>query len=80
MTEVGDMIKRCDLNRLNQFGAFLSMRIRQCKEDETALKPVSLLADMDEVLICGAFPKEDEEWIFKNGIKLRVGISLSLYY
>ena len=73
------MIKRCGLNSLNQFGAFLSMRIRQCKEDETALKPVSLLTGLDEVLICGAFPREDEEWIFKNGIKLRVSIPLPHY-
>lgn len=73
MTEVDDMVKRCGLNRANQFAAFLSGRIKQCKDKQVlGGKAASILAGLGEVLVCGALPKEDEDWALANGVKLRV--------
>lgn len=66
-----DMICRCGLNRLNQFAAFLANHLRRSRGDKDLL---SELVGLDEVLYSGLpLPRDEEEWAYKNGIKLRVG-------
>lgn len=64
------MITRCGLNRLNAFGSWLAMHLRNSRQDA---KLLSLLVNLDDVLYSGlALPQDEEKWAFKNGIKLRV--------
>ncbi len=64
------MIHRCGLNRLNQFAAFLANHLRKSRTDKNLL---SKLVELDEVLYSGLpLPRDEEEWAYKNGIKLRV--------
>ena len=66
------MIRRCGLNRLNQFASFLSGHFRNARQDP---KLLSMLQSLDDVLFCGLpLSQEDEQWAFKNGIKLRVSL------
>ena len=68
--ELMDMIERCDLNRLNQFAAFLSNHLQNSRHDN---KLLAKLQRLDEVLYSGLqLPRDDEEWAMKNGIKLKV--------
>ena len=64
------MIRRCGLNRLNQFGSFLSGHFRNARQDA---KLLSMLLSLDDVLYSGlALSQEEEQWALKSGIKLRV--------
>jgi len=64
------MMLRCDLNRLNQFGSFLGKHLQNSRQHP---KLLSFLASLDEVVYTGVpLSDEDEQWAFKNGIKLRV--------
>jgi hypothetical protein len=68
--ELIDMIHRCGLNRLNAFGSWLGMHLKNSREDA---KLLSLLVGLDDVLYSGlAIPKEEEQWAIKNGIRVRV--------
>ncbi|KAK0465197.1 uncharacterized protein EV420DRAFT_1262611 [Desarmillaria tabescens] len=67
--ELVDMIHRCHLNRLQQFGAFSAMNLRASRHDT---KLLSLLAGLDEVLYTGMpLPREEEEWAYHNGLPIR---------
>lgn len=67
-TELLDMIVRCSLNRMNVFPAFFATHIRNARQDP---KLLAHLITLDEILYSGqAMPQEDEEWAYKNGIKL----------
>lgn len=68
--ELIDMIHRCGLNRLNAFGSWLGMHLKNARQDS---KLLSLLTNLDDVLYSGlAIPREEEQWAIKNGIRLRV--------
>ncbi|KAF7347743.1 Acetyl-CoA synthetase-like protein [Mycena venus] len=67
--ELVAMVHRCGLNRLNQFAAFLCNHLRASRQDP---KLLSLLTSLDEVLYSGMpLAREEEEWAYRNGIKLR---------
>lgn len=77
-TELVDMIHRCGLNRLNQFATFLAIHLRASRTDS---KLLSLLGNLDEILYSGLpLPREDEEWAYQNGLKLRVSPTLICSY
>ena len=66
------MIRRCGLNRLNQFGSFLSGHFRNARQDA---KLLSMLLSLDDVLYCGLpLSQEDEQWALNSGMKLRVSL------
>lgn len=68
--ELIEMVHGCGMNRLNLFGSFLGMHLRKSRTDPKLLHSLSLL---DEVLFTGlAPPREEEDWAYKNGIKIRV--------
>jgi hypothetical protein len=68
--ELFDMVHKCGLNRLNQFGSFLARNLRASRADP---KLLSLLATLDDICYSGlSLPREDEEWAYKNGLRLRV--------
>ncbi|KAG6816180.1 hypothetical protein H0H87_008054 [Tephrocybe sp. NHM501043] len=68
-TELVGMIVHAGLNRLNQFAAFLSNHLKAARLDP---KLLGLLGGLDEILYTGLpLPKEDEDWAYKNGLKLR---------
>jgi hypothetical protein len=65
-----DMACRCGLNRPNQFATFLGTHLRRSRQDA---KLLSILHNFDEVLYTGLpLPPEEEDWAYRNGIKLRV--------
>ncbi|RDB29199.1 Acetyl-coenzyme A synthetase 2 [Hypsizygus marmoreus] len=67
--ELIQMVHGCGLNRLNQFAAFLAIHLRRSRNDA---KLLSMLASLDEVLYSGLpLPRDEEEWAYTNGIKLR---------
>lgn len=67
--ELKAMIRECGLNRLTQFATFLSMHLRNSRNDPELL---ALLKGLDEVLFAGlALPQEEEEWARRNGLALR---------
>ncbi|KAJ7783906.1 hypothetical protein DFH07DRAFT_997347 [Mycena maculata] len=67
--ELVAMVHRCGLNRLNQFAAFLANHLRASRLDA---KLLSILTSLDEVLYSGMpLAREEEEWAYRNGIKLR---------
>jgi len=64
------MIRRCGLNRLNQFAPFLSGHFRNARRDA---KLLSMLLSLDDVLYSGLpLSQEEEKWALKSGMKLRV--------
>lgn len=68
--ELVGMIRQCGLNRLNQFGSFLGNNLRASRADP---KLLSLLATLDDICYSGLpLAREDEEWAYKNGLRLRV--------
>ena len=70
--ELIDMIKRCGLNRLNQFPSFLSGHFRNARQDP---KLLSMLLSLDDIIYCGlALSQEEEQWALKTGMKLRVSL------
>lgn len=75
--ELIQMINECGLNRLNQFAAFLAVHLRRSRNDT---KLLSMLASLDEVLYSGLpLPRDEEQWAYTNGIKLRVCPIIFLY-
>ncbi|TFK18941.1 acetyl-CoA synthetase-like protein [Coprinopsis marcescibilis] len=67
--ELIDMITRCGLNRLNAFGSWLGMHLRNARQDP---KLLNLLVNLDDVIYSGlALPRDEEQLAYKNGIKLR---------
>jgi acyl-coenzyme A synthetase/AMP-(fatty) acid ligase len=67
--ELVAMVHRCGLNRLNQFAAFLCNHLRASRMDP---KLLSILTSFEEVLYSGMpLAREEEEWAYRNGIKLR---------
>ena len=79
--ELIDMVRRCGLNRLNQFASFLSVHFRNARQDA---KLLSMLLSLDDVLYSGLpLSQEDEQWALKIGIKIRVShssIIITLYF
>ncbi|KAF8064420.1 hypothetical protein FPV67DRAFT_221742 [Lyophyllum atratum] len=68
-TELVHMIHHAGLNRLNQFPTFLANHLKASRMDP---KLLTLLGGLDEILYSGLpLPREDEEWAYKNGLKLR---------
>jgi acyl-coenzyme A synthetase/AMP-(fatty) acid ligase len=67
--EMLDMVTRCGLNCIRQFGTFLSIHINAARYDSAIM---AALRSMDEVFYCGiGLLPEDEAFALKNGIKLR---------
>ncbi|TCD69976.1 hypothetical protein EIP91_005565 [Steccherinum ochraceum] len=67
--ELLDMVNRCRLNRLNQFATFLAAHLRASRQNPKLLQT---LAGFDEVLYSGlALPRDEEEWAYQNGIRLK---------
>ncbi|KAG6867720.1 hypothetical protein C0993_011966 [Termitomyces sp. T159_Od127] len=67
--ELVDMICHAGLNRLNQFAALLSNHLKEARVDQ---KLLNLLQGLDDIIFTGLpLPREDEEWAYKNGLKLR---------
>ncbi|TFY61926.1 hypothetical protein EVJ58_g4190 [Rhodofomes roseus] len=68
-TELVEMIRQCGLNRLTQFATFLSMHLRNSRNDPDLL---AHLNGLDEILFAGiALPQEDEDWARRHGLPLR---------
>jgi hypothetical protein len=68
--ELMDMIVRCGLNRLNLFASFLGNHLRASRQDSRLL---SLLISLDDVVYSGLpLPREEEQYAYKHGIKIRV--------
>ncbi|KAI0639731.1 acetyl-CoA synthetase-like protein [Trametes polyzona] len=66
--ELVDMIHRCGLSRMNQFPSYLTHHIRNSRHSP---KLLALLQGLDEILISGLMMSpEDQEWVYKHGIKL----------
>jgi acyl-coenzyme A synthetase/AMP-(fatty) acid ligase len=67
--EMVDMVRRCSLNCIRQFGTFLSIHLRAARHDATVL---AALQSMDEAFYCGiGLLAEDEAFAYQHGIKLR---------
>jgi hypothetical protein len=67
--ELIDMIHRCQLNRLNQFSTFLSIHLRNSRQNR---KLLGYLQSLDQILISGlSLPREDEDWAYKNGLHMK---------
>jgi hypothetical protein len=76
--ELIDMIVRCGLNRLNQFGAYLMKQFKNAREDP---KLLSMLKNLDDVVYSGMpISYEDEQWALKSGIRLRVRLPEIFFY
>lgn len=68
-SELMDMITRCHLTRINQFPTFLAVHLRASRHDP---KLLAMLKGLDQIFISGMpLSQEDEEWVHRNGIKLR---------
>ncbi|KAI0652198.1 acetyl-CoA synthetase-like protein [Trametes meyenii] len=66
--ELVDMVQRCGLSRINQFPTYLTHHLRNSRHSP---KLLALLQGLDEILISGLMMSpEDEEWVYRNGIKL----------
>lgn len=67
--ELIDMIHRCQLNRLNQFSTFLSIHLRNSRQNR---KLLGYLQSLDQILLSGlSLPREDEDWAYKNGLSIK---------
>jgi hypothetical protein len=65
------MVHRYGLNRLNQFSTYLSNHFRKARENPKLLSDLQML---DSILYSGLpMPQEEEDWAYKNGLKLSVG-------
>lgn len=63
-----DMIKMCDLNRVNIYSPPLTNFLRTSKRNQDLL---GALTRLDDVLYSGlALPQEEEEWAIRKGIHL----------
>ena len=66
--ELVDMVQRCGLSRINQFPTFLSQHLRNSRHDPRLL---AVLQGLDQIFISGLMMSpEDEDWVYRNGIKL----------
>ncbi|KAI8980685.1 acetyl-CoA synthetase-like protein [Trametes punicea] len=66
--ELVDMIQRCGLSRINQFPTYLTHHLRNSRHDP---KLLALLQNLDEIFVSGLMMSpEDEDWVYRNGIKL----------
>ena len=64
------MVETCGLNRLVQYGTFISAHIRAPQKYDGVKKS---LQDMRQILYTGvALNPEDEEWAVENDLKLTV--------
>ena len=71
--ELADMVKLAGLNRIHQFGSFLSMHIRHARQNP---KLLALLQSLDTIIFSGLpLPREDEEYAYNNGLKLVVSLT-----
>jgi acyl-coenzyme A synthetase/AMP-(fatty) acid ligase len=67
--ELIDMVERCGLNCLRQFGTFLSYHLRAARRNPAVLEA---LRSLDEAFFCGiGLLPEDEDFAAKNGVNLR---------
>ncbi|KAG2072765.1 acetyl-CoA synthetase-like protein [Suillus decipiens] len=67
--ELIDMIHRCQLNRLNQFSTFLSIHLRNSRQNR---KLLGYLQSLDQIIFSGLpLPREDEDWAYKNGLNMK---------
>lgn len=67
--ELVDMVQRCNLTRLNQFSTFLTIHLRNARQDP---KLLTLLRDLDEILFAGLpLPSDEEQWAYNNGLPMR---------
>jgi hypothetical protein len=65
-----DMIVRCRMNRLNQFGGFLVSNIRASRQNP---KLLTFLQSLDEISYSGLpLPEDDEAWAYSQGLRLKV--------
>lgn len=70
--ELIDMVNRCSLNRLHQFGSFLSSHLRIARHSP---KFLAYLKSMDTVVTTGLpLPQEDEDFAYQNNLKLLVSL------
>ena len=68
--ELVDMILRCHLNRLNQFSTFLSSHLRNARSHP---KLLGQLRSLSEIIFSGLpLCREDEEFAYHNGLKIKV--------
>ncbi|TBU61980.1 acetyl-CoA synthetase-like protein [Dichomitus squalens] len=67
--ELLDMIRRCGLNRLNQFASFLGTHLRNARSNPALL---AALKSLDELLYTGLpLAAEEEAWAYANGILIK---------
>lgn len=68
--ELVDMIHRCGLNRLKQFSTFLSIHLRNSRQNPKLLQH---LQNLDEIVYSGLpLERDDEAWAYKKGLKIKV--------
>jgi hypothetical protein len=68
--EMVQMVRTCGLNRLVQYGTFVSAHIRAAQADEDVKRA---LQGMRQILYTGvALNVEDERWAAENGLRLTV--------
>jgi acyl-coenzyme A synthetase/AMP-(fatty) acid ligase len=67
--EFVDMVNRCQLNCLRQFGTFLAIHLRAARRSPEVL---AALRSLDEAFFCGiGLLPEDEEFAMSNNINIR---------
>jgi len=72
--ELFHMVQKCGLNKLNQFATFLATHLRGSRDNS---KLLDLLRGLDEINYSGLpLQREEEEWAYKNNMRLRVRIKL----
>lgn len=75
--ELVDMILRCQLNRLNQFSTFLSSQLRNARLHPKLLEQ---LRSLNEIIFSGLpLQREDEEFAYRNGLKIKVSCAVLEY-
>lgn len=69
------MVQECGLNRLCQFAAFLATCLRTSRKNP---KLLATLKSLDEIIYSGLpLSRDEEEWAYSNGMKLRVSTTSS---
>ncbi|KAI8980680.1 acetyl-CoA synthetase-like protein [Trametes punicea] len=67
--ELMDMVRRCRLNRLNQFATFLATHLRNSRTNPALL---AVLKQLDELLYSGLpLAREEADWAYANGLLLK---------
>ncbi|KAI0694890.1 acetyl-CoA synthetase-like protein [Cytidiella melzeri] len=68
-SELMDMVARCGLNHLTIFPTYLAKHLRNSRQDP---KLLGMLQNLDQIFYSGLMlGQEDEEWVYRHGIKLR---------